>query len=305
MKQILTLFAAAFMALVPALAANNEKEPETALMETKTYPLSNFDGLDVSWIFNVDLVQSAEWKVEVEAPDFVLPYLQVKVRSNCLVLGVSGMPGDVRRKMERGSYKVHATVAMPELSRVEMSGASKLQAEGDFQVGGFTMELSGATSLKGLSMMARFADIECSGASKFQMSGSLDDIKMNLSGASKGTLESDGNSLNIGLSGSAKVELTGVYDKADVELSAATSFKMKGALAGLRLSGSGAAKLDTMECPVNEVWMELSGASSARVVALNKLGVHLSGAASCHYKAGENLLVTETDVDRGASLRKI
>ena len=304
MKQLFTLFAAAFLALVPA-AATNANEPETASIETKSYALSNFDGLDVSWIFNVDLVQSSSWKVEVEAPDFVIPYLQVKVRSNSLILGVSGMPGDVRKKMERGNYKVHATVAMPELARVEMSGASKLQADGDFQTGNFSMELSGASSIKGLQMMANYADIECSGASKFQLAGSLKDTKLNLSGASKGTLESDGGTLNIGLSGSAKMEITGVFDKADMELSAATNVKMKGALGALRLSGSGAAKLDTMDCPANDVWMELSGASSARVVALDKLGVHLSGAASCHYKAGEHLQITETDVDRGASLRKI
>ena len=305
MKQIFTFFAAAFLAFVPALAANNANEAETASVETKSYALSNFDGLDVSWIFNVDLIQSSSWKVEVEAPDFVMPYLQVKVRSNSLILGVSGMPGDVRRKMERGSYKVRATVAMPELARLEMSGASKLQAEGDFQTGGFSLELSGASSAKGLSIMARYADIECSGASKFQMNGHLDEIKMNLSGAAKGTLESDGNALNLDLSGSARLELTGVYDKADLELSAATNVKIKGALSSLRLSGSGASKLDTMDCPANDVWVELSGASSARVVALDKLGVHLSGAASCHYQAGEHLLITETAVDRGASLRKI
>ena len=70
-------------------------------------------------------------------------------------------------------------------------------------------------------------------------------------------------------------------------------------------SGSGAAKFDLTDCPANDVWMELSGASSARVVALDKLGVHLSGGSSCHYKAGEHLQITETDVDRGASLRKL
>lgn len=304
MKQLLTLLAAAFVALAPA-AANSSKEPEAARMETKAFQLDNFDALDISWIYNVDLVQSSQWKVEVEAPDFVMPYLQVKVRSNCLSLSVSGMPSDVRRKMERGSYKVHATVAMPQLTRVEMSGASKLQADGDFQTSNFDMELSGASSLKGLRMTATFADLECSGASKFQLAGHLEEIRMNLSGAARGTLESDGSTLNMDLSGSAKIELTGVYDKADMELSAASHVRMKGALGSLRLSGSGAAKLDVTECPANDVRLELSGASSARIVALDKLAVHLSGAASCHYKAGDHLLITETDVDRGASLRKL
>ena len=304
MKKLIVLFAAALMALVPAVAAV-EEAPADVRMETKAYPLNDFEGLDVSWIFHVELTQAPDYKVEVEAPDFVIPYLLVKVRGNNLVLGVSGMPSDVRRKMERGNYKVNATVHMPELSNVEMSGASKMIASGNFQTGRFVMELSGATAVRGLQMTANYGILECSGASKYEMKGQLKTVKINLSGASKGTMESDGDDLDVDLSGSAKLDLTGTYDKADMELSAATHVQVKGDLDILRLSGSGAAKADLTECPANDVWVELSGASSARIVALEKLGVHLSGAASCHYKAGEHLQVTETDVNRGATLKKL
>jgi hypothetical protein len=304
MKRIFVLFAAAFLALVPAMAVN-ETHPADAQMETKAYSLDDFDGLNVSWIYHVELTKAAGYKVEVEAPDFVMPYLQVKVRGGNLVLSVSGMPGDVRRKMERGNYKVNAYVAMPELNSVEMSGASHLVSNGEFQTASFSLELSGASSLKGLEMKANTADIRCSGASKYQMSGSVKAARISLSGASKGTMESDGDDLTVDLSGSGKLDLTGVYDKADLELSAAAHIHIKGALETVRLSGSGAAKTDLTECPAKEVNLELSGASSARIVALDKLGVRLSGAASCHYKAGDNLKITETDVDRGASLKKL
>ena len=292
------------MALVPAAAAN-ENASESENQETKSYTVGFFDGLDVSWIYKVELTQASDCKVEVEAPDFVMPYLQVKVRGSRLVLGVSGMPNDVRKKLERGSYTVRAAVSMPELTSVEMSGASRLTSTGEFQTGNFSMELSGATSVKGLQVSASFADIECSGASKYQLDGNFKNTKINLSGASKGTMVSDGTELDADLSGSAKLEITGVFDKANRELSAASHVNMKGALEDLRLSGSGAAKADLTDCPAKVVWMQLSGASSARIIALDKLGVHLSGAATCHYKAGDKLILTETDVDRGASLRKL
>ena len=303
MKKLFVLLAAAFMALTPAMAAS--ETPADANMETKTYALNNFDGLVTSWIYHVELTQASGYKVEVEAPDFVIPYLQVRVRGGNLVLGVSGMPGDVRRKMERGNYKVNAFVSMPELNSVEMSGASHVISNGEFQTANFTMELSGASSFKGLQMKTNEATIRCSGASKYQMTGSVKTARIGLSGAAKGTMECDGDDLTVELSGSGKLDLTGVYDKADLELSAATHLHVKGALDTVRLSGSGAAKTDLTECPAKEVYLELSGASSARVVALDKLGVHLSGAASCYYKAGDNLLITDTDVDRGASLRKL
>ena len=304
MKQLFTLFAAAFLALMPA-AATNKDNPESVRMETKTYQLDFFDGLEVSWIFQVDLSKSSSQKVEVEAPDFLMPYLTVKVRNNTLILGSSGLPNDIRRKLEKGSYKVRASVSLPELTHLEMSGASKLVADGEFQTGNFDLELSGATSLRELQMTANFANIQCSGASKFQMKGNLKEVKMDLSGASKGVLEADGQEMNMDLSGSAKLELTGGYDQMRSELSAASHLWIKGTLGLFRLSGSGAAKADLMDCATIESRVDMSGAASARLYAVEKLGVHLSGAASCRYKAGEKLQITETDVDRGASLKKI
>ena len=303
MNKLFALFAAAFMALTPALAAN--ETPADANMQTKTYALDNFDGLVVSWIYHVELTKASGYKVEVEAPDFVIPYLQVKVRGGNLVLSVSNLPGDVRRKIERGNYRVSATVTMPELNCVEMSGASRLLSMGEFETPHFTMELSGASSLKELQMKTNMADIRCSGASKYQMTGSVKTAKIGLSGAAKGTMESDGDDLTVDLSGSGKLDLTGVYGKADLELSGAAHIHVKGALDTVRLSSSGAAKTDLTDCPAKVVDVELSGASSTRIVALDELGVRLSGAASCYYKAGDNLKITETDVDRGASLRKL
>ena len=304
MKPLFTLFAAAFLALMPAAAANKDN-PESVRMETKTYQLDFFDGLEVSWIFQVDLSKSSSQKVEVEAPDFLMPYLTVKVRNNTLILGSSGLPNDIRRKLEKGSYKVRASVSLPELTHLEMSGASKLVADGEFQTGNFDLELSGATSLRELQMTANFANIQCSGASKFQMKGNLKEVKMDLSGASKGVLEADGQEMNMDLSGSAKLELTGGYDQMRSELSAASHLWIKGTLGSFRLSGSGAAKADLVDCATIESRVDMSGAASVRLYAVEKLGVHLSGAASCRYKAGENLQITETDVDRGASLKKL
>lgn len=305
MKKLFFLFAAAFLALVPAAAANNTPDPETAKIETKTYQLASFDGVEVSWIFQVELLQSSTFKVEVEAPDFVMPYLTVKVQNSDLVLGHANLPGDVRRKLERGNYKVRATVAMPELTHVEMSGASKMVADGEFQTAHFKMELSGASSLKELRLNANYADLECSGASKFQMKGNLDKVKMNLSGAAKGDMVAYGQEMDMDLSGSGKLELTGGYDSLKAELSAAAHLGMKGTLGTFRLSGSGAAKADLTECATIDARVEMSGASSVRIYVLEKLAVDLSGAASCRYKAGDKLKITETDVDRGATLKTL
>ena len=285
---------------------------ETVKKETKTFQVASFEGLEVSWIFQVELSQASQQKVVVEAPDFLMPYLKVKVRDNKLILGVDNLPGNIRRRVEKENHAVRAIVAMPELSDLEMSGASKVVATGDFQTTHFEMELSGASSLKGLKMSARDADLECSGASKFQMSGKVNTLEMDLSGASKGSWEGDASLADLDLSGSAKLDMSGAFDNLKAEVSAASNLQARGSLKTLHLSCSGAAKADSgaakadlVECPTKDLWVVLSGASSARVNALETLSAHVSGASKCQYKAGEKLQITEMDVDRAASLKKL
>ena len=301
MKKIFTLFAAAFMALMPLMAAN----AEAVITETKTYQVDYFDALEVSWIYHVELNKSASNAVQVEAPDFLMPYLQVKVRKARLILSVSDLPKDIRKKMEKGNYKVLATVDIQELNKVEMSGASRLVASGGFVADNFKMDLSGATSVKGLAITANCADIQCSGASKFQLFAGVKEAKIDLSGASKGEIVGDIHTLDIDVSGSGKLSLNGKYFEAKMDVSAAGHVNVKGSLDAVRIEGSGAAKLDLSECTTSEARIELSGASSASIYVLDKLGVSLSGASRCHYKAGEKLQIVETDVDRGASLKKL
>ena len=301
MKKIFTLFAAAFMALMPLMAAN----AEAVITETKTYQVDYFDALEVSWIYHVELNKSASNAVQVEAPDFLMPYLQVKVRKARLILSVSDLPKDIRKKMEKGNYKVLATVDIQELNKVEMSGASRLVASGGFVADNFKMDLSGATSVKGLAITANCADIQCSGASKFQLFAGVKEAKIDLSGASKGEIVGDSHTLDIDVSGSGKLSLNGKYFEAKMDVSAAGHVNVKGSLDAVRIEGSGAAKLDLSECTTSEARIELSGASSASIYVLDKLGVSLSGASRCHYKAGDKLQIVETDVDRGASLKKL
>lgn len=302
MKKLITLFAALSMAFLTAAAAD---EPEFALTETQTFEVEHFDGLDVSWMYRVELVQATQQKVEVEAPDFLMPYLKVKVRKNTLVLSVSELPRDIRKKVEKGNYRVQATVAVKELSRVDLSGASRMTADGTFRANSFSLQMSGASSLKGLMVSADKMRIQCSGASNFQMSGPVKDMDIDLSGASKGEVVSDTEKMDADLSGSAKLTLTGRQELVRMDVSAAGHVKMNGSVGAIRLVGSGAAKINMEDCPADEANVDLSGASSLQIHVLDKFGISLSGASRCQYKAGDQLQIVKTDVSTGASLKKL
>ena len=81
MKKLITLLAAAVMALLP-VPASRAAEPESMdTRETREYKLRNFDGLDISWIYKVELTRASHYSVSIDAPDFILPYLRIEVRA--------------------------------------------------------------------------------------------------------------------------------------------------------------------------------------------------------------------------------
>ena len=72
------------------------------------------------------------------------PYLSVRVSGGELSIGLKNLPDRITRRIKGG--EVVATIAMPALYSLEMSGATKLYCEDFFDTGNrpFKMELSGA-----------------------------------------------------------------------------------------------------------------------------------------------------------------
>ena len=313
MKKFLTLLAASLLAALPVIAASYQADPDPAdvKMETKTYAYSGFSELQVSWTYQVALTQADHYSVRVEAPDFLLPYLDVKVTGNRLVLGIKEMPRDIRKKVEMvlKHDEIRAWVAMPELAALQMSGASRLNATGQFAARrfDFKMELSGASVLRGLSVAAGDADLRASGAAKFEVLGDFSDLKLTLSGATTGTLETGKNvdEADVELSGATKLNLSGTFNQLDLDASGAVNLKMSGRLRELDLTASGAAKADLLNIPANEVSVSLSGTAKAELYVQQTLAAKLSGASTCSYKAGPDFRITDQTVSRGASLKRL
>ena len=302
MKRLLVFF----LALLPFVSAFADNDPAVN-RETQTYQLDGFDALEASWMYQVELSQSPSFSVSVEAPDFVMPFLDVRVRNGFLKLSVQDMPKDIRRKLENGSYEIYAKVSMPELSAVELSGAAKLESFDAFKAPkeNFSLDLSGASAVKSLKVSATHCKIDCSGASKFSLNGNFQQIRIGLSGAASGKMASDSQELNLDLSGSAKLFLSGNHQKVKAEVSGAGNVEMEGAAERLVFNGSGAAKGYFLKCPVLEASVGLSGAARIHLDVKEDLAVRLTAAASCYYRAGEHLTLSDIDVSRGATLKKL
>ena len=305
MKRLFCIIAAAILA-IPQLAG--KEEPIIVNEESKTYKVESFDAINVSWIYKVRLTQSRNPGVTIEAPDFIMPYLVVKVRNSCLILSLDNVPRNLKRRLENGKYEVRAYVSMKRLSKLEMSGASKLEANGESFLSDddcFKLYLSGASKMDNLNITAKRTDIECSGASKFQLEGNFKEVEMDLSGASKGSLKTDSKKLDIELSGASNLKVYGNQEKVRIQASGASDLEMDGTMEQVTLTGSGACKAHLLDCPVLWAKINLSGACTAKIDVKESLGVYLSGASNCLYRAGEKMTITETNVARGSTLRKL
>lgn len=303
MKRFLSFFAAALIAALPLSAANVADDPYLANTETQEFNLNGFSGLSISWIYQVELSQSARYSVKVEAADFVMPYLDVTVSGGVLKLGLKDVPHDLRRRIESGNLRVVATITMPELTSLRMSGASKLNAQGSFSSRkDFDFDLSGATKVQGLVVRAKEARIEASGAAKFSLTGSFDEMRGRLSGSVNGTMETNAKQVRLELSGAAKISNKGTFGPTEVRASGAAVLDLDGTTSELDIEGSGAAKINTSDAPSRTAKVRLSGAANANIHVNEELSVSLSGASHLRYRAGDRLRILSQSVSRASSL---
>ena len=307
MKKLITLLAAAVAAVLsvqPSRAAEPESLAEAR--ETREYNVRNFEGLDISWAYKVELTRANRYSVSVDAPDFILPYLRIEVRGDVLCMEIRDMPRDIRRKLETGRNEVRASVSMPELVSVRMSGAASLSTKDEFQHKNnrFTLRLSGATAARGLSVRATDADIECSGAAKYDLKGDFDRVDLVMSGAANGKLDASPKAAELQLSGSAKLDWNGKPGKVSVIGSGAAGLRLEGSATDIRVVGSGAAKIDAALAPTRTATVQLSGAAKCDLDVRESLDANLSGAASCRYHGTDATRVSTGSVSRGASLTR-
>lgn len=300
MKRIILTIAAVLLSLTPTLAGTI----------SKSYPYKGFTGIRASHVFHVSLSASPTFSVRVEAPDYLEPYLIVEQDRGQLVLRINRLPRDIERKFSKEKIgSLYAEVSMPALESVSLSGAARLEAEGDFApLGGktFRLDLSGATHASGLSVQAAVADIRLSGASNAGLKGIYEKVGLESSGASKSRLGVDAVTVNAELSGSSSLDLEGEFDKISVEASGASHADLQSTaiMSLLNIECSGASSVNGRDAKAENVSVEISGASNCKVSALRSLTVEATGASTCYYEdTGSKVDIIQ--VSRGAALRKL
>lgn len=199
-----------------------------------------FSGVSVSGAATVFIERGEAYSCVVTLDSNLQKFFQSKVTRGVLDLGFK--PGAGVRRFKK--LEIHIT--MPELRRIEASGASKLDVEKGFSGRELSVELSGASKLNA--------------AASYSM-------------------------LGLKASGASRVDLGGKYGDIAIVISGASTFKGSGSALGLSGEVTGASRVDFSECALEDSDILASGASTVRLSEVTKkIRAKLSGASTLHYE---------------------
>lgn len=293
MKRVLSLLT--LLALALTMFAQTQK---------KEYKVSGYDGLNVSGIFEIELIKSSNEGVVIETEDLQLfEFIKVNVSGSILYINydTSKVPSNLKDKKGR---PIKVSVYIKELATLNMSGVSRLFTEASFSPEKFEAKISGATSITGLQINSESARIVLSGASSISLKGKIETASYEISGASKASINQEIGGLKLSGSGASKIEFNGLFEFAELSLSGAVNLKLLGSGGKkIALETSGACNFDSYNFPVEEMDIELSGVSNAKVYVTKSISASSSGGSNIAYRGDPQ--IKSVDISSVSSFKKI
>jgi hypothetical protein len=230
---------------------------------TNTYNNIGFTGIDIGNAFELTVTQSANYSITVTAGQNVMEHIKIHQDGSLLVFEIDSWV-DV---WWSNWYNPKVAITMPDLTELNLTGASQANVSGfesdnnfrlyvsgaseidmDMTTGDFFTKLSGASRVSG-SLTATKTDIELSGASRIKLSGSGGDITLEGSGASDAELKNyTGEDASIDFSGASHANLN-VSGRLDVQLRGASSLDYYGNPTMGNIDTSGASSINHKTAP--------------------------------------------------------
>lgn len=298
MKKYICILACMALSIFSASAAD--------VVIEKNYDLKGFRGLAISNTFDVTVVKSDTYSVNIAVAGEYAPYLDVKVINGILNIGFKDLP----RKLSATGYiksDAVARISMPSLERLSLSGATKFNCEDAFDIGNadFQLVVSGASEVKRVEVYGTDADIDVSGASRANIAGDFVNIEMTLSGTARAALTSDAEELSVIASGTSVADIEGEFTDVDFDTSGVANITVKGKAVKMEVESSGTSSVDALNMPVNSADVEISGASVCKAHVLEELEAECSGASTLSYKADGDIKLDLKEIARSATLKKL
>ena len=189
--------------------------------KTQSFVNTDFNALDISSAFNVNITQSNSFSITITANQRIMDQIEVKQNGNILTI-------DVKPEAILGSFNAKAQITMPKLDNITFSGATRGTANGFISEDPFNAKVSGASSLQLTDLQSADITVDLSGASSLTAKGSANNLSAIVSGASNlDLLDLAINNAAVNVSGAshATINLNG---RLDANVSGASSLQYSG-----------------------------------------------------------------------------
>jgi hypothetical protein len=202
---------------------------------TTPFNLTGFTKVSAGSAFQVEVKQGPSHRVSVTVDDNLVEYLDVAKSGNTLQIRLKP-----NTQIRQATLK--AAVILPELTGLDLSGATRTTVAGFESGKPLGIELSGASRLDG-DITCGEAQFDVSGASRLELRGRAGTMKIDSSGASNLDLERfDAEGATVSASGASHVNVS-VHGNLEVDASGASSVRYAGEVVGVNVQTSGASSV--------------------------------------------------------------
>ncbi len=183
---------------------------------TETFNLEDFHSINVDGAWRINLTQGDDWRVEVSHSEDLNDDLDVYLQGNRLVLDRRSSGG--WRWWRRSGPRPSAEIVMPDLSDLNLAGASRLDFSG-FDGGQLSLKVAGANQMEGRDGRYDSLNLTVAGASQIDLGGILvTDAQVDLAGASDVTLSMNGGDLAGSMAGAGGISYYGTVAEETVKV---------------------------------------------------------------------------------------
>ncbi len=204
-------------------------------IETEERVVSSFSSVDVRGAMKVNVSQGATKKVQIEADENLIEYIEIKQEGEKLIIKTR----DGYNLDPTGDMRVYITA--PLFKSLNVSGACDIIGQGKIDNGeNMKMHVSGAGDIK-MEVDAPALDVEISGSGTVNLKGETKDFDLELSGAANAhcyDLLSENTKVVISGAGDAEVYAS-VKLNAHVSGAGAVSYKGNATNVSQHVSGAG------------------------------------------------------------------
>ena len=185
----------------------------------------DFTRLDIQNAFDVQVIQSGTYSVEITSSKALLDYLSVTKEGETLTVKLSPNHPFTDFVLMRKILK--AKITLPVLRGLTLSDASRASVRGFESTNALDLNISGASTVELNGIETGDVNIEVSGASDLSGKLTAGNVKFLISGASHAELDGTAKDIQLDASGASKVGLERfVNETATVTLSGATQATM-------------------------------------------------------------------------------